>query len=256
MNRKETLQMLELPETATDLQIKKKLEEKLAHFEELSNNSPSAFLRRLNAQQLSKLVLIKKDILSLLQQPILPIKEINEVIMDDVEEEESSLTIPVILSSTSKGSIKKEKNITKTEISEPFAYLIRHTENQSVKPFPLFAGKNYIGRKIHASLKPFLALDDDEFVSRVHAVIYIDDKNPDGSFIDDSALSNEGKPSKNGTFLNGDNDRITGKVKINENDTIQIGETKLIFRINTTQLNKIVEEVEDKDYMHTVVIRI
>lgn len=256
MNRLEALSILELPENATDLQIKKVLEEKISYYEGLSKNSPSAFIRRLNAQQHSKLLLLKKDILSLLQ----PINSLPEVEVEDEKEQEeskelieddiSSLTIPVIFSTADKNREPKRN------VKEPVAFLIRHTENQSIKPFPLYAGRNYIGRKMNEELKPFLILADDDFVSRVHTVIYIEDKAPIECFIEDSAASNGGKASKNGTYLNGDEERITGKERLMENDTIQVGETKLILKFNNAQIDKIVEEVEDRDYMNTVFIKI
>ena len=244
MNYKEALIFLELPETATDKQIKKRLDEKQAFFERMSEQAPSAFLRRLNTQHLTKVMLIRKEGI-LLQQPIIIIDKKEETELN----EQALPTMPVILPSALKASFKKKP------VNEPLAFLVRHTENQSVKPFPLFSGKNYIGRKPHPSLKPFIALEDDEYVSRVHAVIYIDEKESVECFIDDSAVSNEGKPSKNGTFLNGNKQRITSKFPIKENDAIQIGETKLIIRINSKHINKIVEEVEDRDYMNTVIIR-
>ncbi|MEO8771056.1 MAG: FHA domain-containing protein [Ferruginibacter sp.] len=249
MKRKEALTFLELSETSTENQIKKRLEEKLKYYEGLSKNSPSAFLRRLNAQHLSTAILIQNHIHSVLPpQVTVPPGNAANKIKDSVNEEQNPVTMPVILSSALRASSKKE------EIKEPFAFLVRHTENQLVKPFSLFNGKNYIGRKPHPSFKPFIALEEDEFVSKVHAVIYVDEEQT-MCYIDDSSLSNEGKPSRNGTFLNGNKQRLTDKHKLTENDTIQVGETKLIFRMNTNHISKIVKEVEDTDYMNTVVIR-
>lgn len=254
MNRIEALSILELPENTPDQQIKKVLEEKINYFEGLSKNSPSAFLRRLNTQQHSKLLLLKKDILSLLQPtnslPQVEDEKEQEESKELIEDDISSFTIPVIFSTADKNREPK------SSVKEPVAFLIRHTENLSIKPFPLYVGKNFIGRKMNEELKPFLIIADDDFVSRVHTVIYIEDKTPIECFIEDSAASNGGKASKNGTYLNGDEERITGKERLMENDTIQVGETKLILKINNAQIDKIVEEVEDRDYMNTVFIKI
>lgn len=254
MNRKEALSFLELLENSSDQQIRKRLEEKISQFEELSNNSPSAFLRRLNSQHLSKLIVLQKDVLILLQKPvsIKPVKEEIDSKDNVMNDEISSLTMPVILPAALKGSFKKEV----IEEPKPVAFLVRHTEDKSIKPFPLFKGRNYFGRKQHPTLAPFLALEEDEFVSRVHAVLFSDGNGANDFYIEDSADSNEGKPSKNGTYINGNKERINGKVKLKEKDTIQIGETKLIFCMNTRQLDKIIEEIEEKDYMHTVVVRL
>jgi len=253
MNRKEALTFLELPESATDKQIKKKLEEKKDFFERLCEHAPSAFLRRLNAQHLSKLMLIQEEGVLASSQTAIDIPGSTDLVVldDSAEDNPTQHIMPVIISSALKPALAKEKE----PVKEPIAFLVRHTENQSVKPFPLFVGKNYIGRRQHPSLKPFIALEEDEYVSRLHAVIFLEDKEPAEFYIDDSALSNEGKASKNGTFLNGNKQKVTDKTLLNENDTIQIGETKLILRINKTHINKIVEEIKDLDYMHTVVIR-
>jgi hypothetical protein len=250
MNRKDALNFLGLPDSATDKQLRKCLEEKIEYYERLSQHAPSAFLKRLNAQHLARVQQIQKQVLSIQQQPLfVPEQQEPEVNVISVREDHSPLTMPVILNSSARVSKKKPP------VNEPVAFLVRHTENQSIKPFTVFAGKNYIGRKPHETLKPFIALEDDEFVSRIHAVIFVEAGETVACFIDDSAGSNEGKASKNGTFLNGDKMRISARTPLKENDTIQIGETKLIFRLNTANINKIVKEVQDRDYMHTVVIR-
>lgn len=248
MDRAEILKLLELPDNAGDLQIKKKFEERLSYYEDLSKNSPSAFLRKLNAQQLTKLELAKKDILECIQKIPVAEKPKQVQIKNADTENMASFTMPVILSS----SARKEKKAL-PEVIVPVAFLILHTENQPVKSFELFSGKTFIGRKVHPALKPLIVLDD-EYVSRLHAVIEIE--NDSNIYIDDSFLSNEGKPSKNGTFINGHKKRITSKTKINENDVIQVGETKLILKLNTRALDKIIDDVKDSEYMHTVVIRI
>ena len=251
MERKEILLLLDLPYDSPDQQIREKLNEKISYHETLSNNSPSAFLRRLNKQLLAKIMLIQKEIQNFLKQSALITENKVEISMPITEIEGESLTVPVILSSEIKHDWKKDI------VNEPVAYLIVHSEGQPVKPYPLFEGKNYIGRKMHPTLKPFVALEDDEFTSRVHAVVYIDN-NSDSRlfFIDDSAESNEGKTSKNGTFLNGNKQRITRRLKIEDHDTIQVGETKLIFRINAKSLDDIMKEVEKGNYIQTIVIRI
>lgn len=251
MTRKEALKFLDLPEYVTDKQFKKRLDEKLEHYGKLSEKAPSAFLRRLNSQHLSTAKLIQKDIFAFQSQQIIipPIQEELELSSDIGIDDDALLTTPVILPSKLKPPVKKNVE------PEPVAFLVRHTENQSVKLFSLYAGNNFIGRKMHPTIKPFIALENDEYVSRIHALIYIEEADPAGSYIEDSVLSNAGKPSKNGTFVNGNKQRLKEQLKIKENDTIQIGETKLILKMNTTNIHKIVEEVEDSDYMHTVVIR-
>ncbi len=251
MERKEVLLLLDLPDDSPDQQIGEKLNEKISYHETLSNNSPSAFLRRLNKQLLAKIMLVQKEIQNFLKKSAFIIENKVEISNHITDIEGESLTIPPLLSS----EIKQERE--KDDINEPIAYLIVHTEQLPVKPYPLFKGKNYIGRKTHPTLRPFVALEDDEFTSRIHAVVYVASNNNGRLFyINDSAESNEGKPSKNGTFLNGNKQRITQRLKIEDHDTIQVGETKLIFRINSKSLDDIMEEVEGRDYIQTIVIKI
>ena len=63
MERTEALAFLGLSESATSKQIKKRIEEKILHYEELSSRGASAFLRKLNLQHLSKVLLIQKELL-------------------------------------------------------------------------------------------------------------------------------------------------------------------------------------------------
>jgi hypothetical protein len=251
MTRKEALNFLGLPEIASFKQIKKRIEEKHSYYEQLSKTSPSAFLRRLNAQHLLKVVYIQKDILLLQNQPheILSLDPENELEGKDSKVSDSLQTMPVIVPPNVKAAEKKKI------VNTPPAFLIRHTENKELKAFPLLIGKNFIGRKVHASLKPFIALEDDEFVSRVHAVVSIETGDNIACYLEDSALSNEGKASKNGTFLNGNNTRLSNRIKLKESDTIQIGETKLIFRLNTTDIDDILRQVDKSKFMDTVIIK-
>ena len=73
-------------------------------------------------------------------------------------------------------------------------------------------------------------------------------------FLADDLASIGDKPSTNGTYLNGNEDRVTMKTPLRNNDTLQIGITKLMFRYNDNALEDILDDVAGKDYMHTVVI--
>lgn len=138
----------------------------------------------------------------------------------------------------------------------PIGWLVRHTENQSMKSFPLYAGKNFIGRKVQPGLKPFIEVEEDPFVSRVHAALYAEGAGPYTFYISDTSATNGGKPSKNGTYVNGSEERINTKVKLNEYDTVQIGVTKFVLRYKIADQKSMLDEVEDKGYMHTVVIKL
>ena len=103
MNRKDALTFLGLPESATDKQLRKRLEEKIEYYERLSQHAPSAFLKRLNAQHLASVQQIQKQVLSLQQEPLFTqANQQPEVNVDSVAEDHSSLTMPVILNSSAR----------------------------------------------------------------------------------------------------------------------------------------------------------
>jgi hypothetical protein len=249
MTKKEAMEFLELPEGATESQVKQRLLEKLEYYENLNETAPSDFMRRLNNKNVIKLRTIQEDISNWsLPEAKTEIQfELEEPATESDNAGETNLTMPIIISSGSKSSNRKIS-------TDPVAWLVRHTENKSAITFPLLPGKNYIGRKLHADLKPFLVLEDDTFVSRLHAIIEVETSNQCEVYLSESL--NGDKPSKNGTYLNGDNNRIIGRVRLKDNDTIQVGQTKLILRINThNNVNRIVEEVKKSKFMDTVVLR-
>lgn len=229
MNRKEVLEFLELPESATDNDIRIRMDDKLTYFQRLSENAPNEFLRKLHTSNTEKIRLMKSQLLG--------IGAGNETPVRQPQQYPSSQQAEPLQGSH------------KTEIG----WLIRHTENQSSKTFPLFYGRNYIGRNPQAGT-PTIVLDDDPYVSRTHALLEVININPLQIVISDEATANGGKASKNGTYINGDKKRITRRMTIGVNDTIQVGMTKLIIRLNNTSIHKIVQEVEESEYMKTVVI--
>ena len=139
---------------------------------------------------------------------------------------------------------------------QPIAWLIRHTENQSTTSYPVYSGKTYIGRKEKPGLAPFVRIGDDPYISKFHAVILAEPGRPATFYLADDAVAKGEKPSTNGTYLNGREGRITAKTQVKNNDTIQLGITKLVFRISDAELEDIVKDVARTSYMHTVIIDI
>jgi FHA domain len=258
MTKKEALDFLELSESASDSEIKAKLADKLSYFELLSEKSPSVFLRRIQEQNVAKVKLIQKESVQWSE-----IKEADKLPFIPEPEQKPVSNISVKVDSQPRpepAPYQDPAELSRTQVrakpgSEPAGWLVRHTENKSIKSFPVFAGKNFIGRKIQPGLKPFIEVEEDLFVSRVHAVLYVEGAAPYSFFISDTSSSNGGKPSKNGTYINGGGDRINGKIILHDYDTVQIGETKFVLRFDITDILKMQEEVEDKGYMHTVVIK-
>ncbi len=139
--------------------------------------------------------------------------------------------------------------------NNPAGWLVLHTEGVEPKTYPLKEGKNRIGRKTSSNI-PEVAVENDIYVSRNHAVIVVK-KTPqlDYEYIIVDNAEVLGKPSLNGTFINGNSERIGDKPeKLKDGDTIQIGITKFVL-----QGAKAAVDVEDAvrltsklDYAQTV----
>ena len=289
MDRKEALEFLELPEFATPAEIKAKLEAKLTYYEMLSEKAPSAFVRRLHtrnvarvkdimqasaswppaaAPQMTELVTLPEMIEDagppLAFEPMVveperpepPVIKARPSVLADPEpvREKPPVREPEPVVAAAKPIVREPASTAAVKPAKPelVGWLIRHTENQSPVSYPLYPGKNYIGRKEKPGFSPFVRVEEDPYISKIHAVIIAEGKS--AFFLADDLASIGDKPSTNGTYLNGNEDRVTMKTPLRNNDTIQIGITKLMFRYNDSALEDILDEVAGKDYMHTVVI--
>ena len=255
MTKQEAFEFLELEDSASVNEIKQRIADKLLYFEELSEKAPSDFLRRLNMQKLNKVKAIQQQAAEwYAAEPVLQEDSFvndNSLPSIDTDNEMHAGTTPIIVASGGRSTRRSKNNE-----PQPTAWLVLHTENQEIRTYPLYPGKNYIGRKQHPTLKPFLLIDEDPYISRVHAVIEVEDGNPYDYYITDSTFSNKVGVSKNGTYINGDEARITKKTKLIKNDTIQIGVTKLVLKYNDKHIKQIIEEVGDTRYVNTVKIDI
>jgi len=252
MQKNDSLEILELPETATMTEIKSRIAEKLSLFETLIEETKSEFLRRVYSKKMSVILEIEKETQNW-GPPVSGSTGLEKISMSDELEtlpdnEEMFLTRPVILSS------ERKKLEPVPIVPGPVAWLVRHTESKSAQTYPLFPGKNYIGRKLKPGLALFTVIDDDPYISRIQAVIYVEGSGSYNYFIADSAQDNEAKPSSNGTYLNGNKKRVSGKAPLKENDNIQVGLTKLVLKFNVPDIKKMVTEVEQSKYMNTVAI--
>lgn len=221
MTKAEIIEFLELPSNVTDKDIAKRGNEKLQYFNRLIETAPNEVLRKVYQKNREKILSIQEQF---------------------------------NFQYTENDTIVKSNSVNQTQKkAQPIAWLIRHTEYQDAKNFPIYLGINIIGR-VMQSEKNSILFEQDSFVSRRHAVLYA--QTPTNFTIEDSASANEGKASKNGTYLNGNPKRINQKISLKDGDTIQVGNTKLVFRLNDEPIHKIIHEVEDADYMSTVVINI
>ena len=235
MTRKEVLEFLELPDSSTDKDIRIRMNDKLTYFQRLSENAPNDFLRKLHTSNTEKIKTLQIEMLGA------------DAANNNRDAKNNHLPV---------SSYQYQEPVAQAQPNAlAVAWLVRHTENQSAKTFPLYYGKNFVGRA-NQPTNHTVVINDDPYVSRVHAMLDVISINPLQINVHDEAASNGGKPSKNGTYINGDDRRLSKKLTIRENDTVQIGTTKLIVRLNNTSIHKIVQEVEESDYMKTVVIDI
>lgn len=244
MTQQEAFVFLELPELASKTQIKLRLSEKLEYFEHLSEHAPSDFLRRINARHVEKVKHIQTAFFPWTTEDngvevILPLEP-----ADDLPEE--VFTEPLIITSGSKDDADT------TGQPKPAAFLIVHTENKEACHFPLYTGKNYLGRKAQPDMESFIAIEDDPYISRVHAVVYVEEGEPALCYLADTPEANLGKKSANGTYLNGKSTRIDRKEELADADTLQIGVTKLVFKYNTGSVRELLQQVSDSAYVPTV----
>jgi pSer/pThr/pTyr-binding forkhead associated (FHA) protein len=242
MTREEMFEFLELPEDTSESEILERINDKLIYFQRLSENAPNEFLRKLHTENIKKMEALQAQV-----QYKEPVKKIN---IDSQSTNYVSANAPVTtVYGSNPGQVQYEQS-NKTAV----AWLVRHTENQSTKTFPLFYGKNYIGRNPHPNAATII-LNEDPFVSRLHCLLEVTHLKPLQITVCDDAITN-GKASKNGTYINGNEKRLLKKVTISENDTLQVGMTKFAVKLNNTNVKKIVKEVEESDYMKTVIIDI
>lgn len=253
MNKKEALDYLDLSLAASPEEIEKRIREKLEYFRNLSENATSDFLRRLNRQNLLKVEAIKEDSLNwsrpvvnqidIHQDNITESEQVNEPVIETLQ----ALTTPVIITGGKSNSGNRIGN-------EPLAWMVRHVENMSSKVVPIFPGKYVIGRKNEPHSDNFIEIDGDVYVSRIHAILEV--KEDTTISIEDSPESNSGRASKNGTYVNGNAERISGRLVLKANDTVQIGITKMVLKINTNiRIEEVVDDVKKSKFMHTVVIK-
>lgn len=238
MTREEMLEFLEMPSTASEGDILERLEDKLTYFQRLSENAPNDFLKKLHNENVKKVKTLQSE---LLDKP--------------VQRKNQSTDYVSIDSNISSNYCDTSHNLKSAENNKTaVAWLVRHTENQSAKTFPLYYGKNFIGRNNHSSA-PTIILGEDPYVSRVHCLLEVININPLEITICDDAVFLS-KPSKNGTYVNGNEKRLLKKMILNENDTIQVGMTKFAVKGNNDSIKKIVREVEESEYMKTVIINL
>lgn len=225
-SKEEIANILNTSDAQQDSELLSIAEDKLVFFNNLIENAPSEYLRKIH----------KKNI-----------DEIKQVIKQLSEADKAK-----VHKSSSLNDDKKVKNNSYVETNQALALLVRHNENISSKSFELFQGDNFIARSSQ-NFEHEVLIENDLFVSRIHAVLKI---NNHSATISDAGI-NGFKESKNGVFINGYAKRIVKEYPLNEGDTIQIGNTKLVFKwINNHKRFDIEQEVNKTEYINTVIINL
>ncbi len=183
-------------------------------------------------------------------EPVVNISK-KETVKDLIEDK------PYVKGSDSEIIMKENKNPEK-EGEVVAGWVVVHTENRDHVTYELFVGDNVIGRPDgphHVDIK----IDEDPYVSRIHSFIKVT-KDTFHRFryeiFDDGSLRG-GVPSTNGTFVNTHKVPDIGGVFLKDGDTIQVGETKLVFKNTDTAVDyySAAQNVQGSDYTETVNVK-
>tara|TARA_Y100001968_G_C19298862_1_gene688020 strand:- start:166 stop:792 length:627 start_codon:yes stop_codon:yes gene_type:complete len=164
-----------------------------------------------------------------------------------------------ILSSSSSTINQPKKPSSFNPSSNKVGWFVTHTEGKKQEVFKLKEGVNYIGRLADGN-KPDIVVSGDEYVSRGHAHIMVQNINGEYEYtIFDNSNNQTGSASLNGTYINGDSSRLNGNSsgkKIMDGYTIQIGETKLVIKTPRTAKDDTHAKtiVSKMDFTRTIVI--
>jgi hypothetical protein len=232
MEKTEALDFIGLKEPLTEETVQKKYTERFNYYHMLYANAPNKVIEKIQQQNLEKLKQVK---MILLEEIVSRKKDFQERFFD-------ASFLPEAISAK-----QKEKEV--------LAWLVVHTEDKQTQTFDVFEGVNYIGRKKREEGAGSVILEDDPFVSRTHAFIKVKRLSNDTQFV---LYDGDGsKPSVNGVFLNGNEKRINQHCSLTENDTIQIGMTKLVLKIKKQDRSKTgeVEEVLRTDFIRTIDVK-
>lgn len=136
------------------------------------------------------------------------------------------------------------------KVSTPM--LVLHTEGRRPEYFIIKHGKNLIGRRTVEGFNTIVI--EDEYISRLHAVVEHDGLGQ--MFLYDIGEMQGQKPSTNGVYVNGNENRLPGKAVLRSGDAFQVGYTKLVLTYaETGQCDAEVEKVARTGFVPTVIIK-
>ncbi|WP_332369006.1 FHA domain-containing protein [Spirosoma telluris] len=159
--------------------------------------------------------------------------------------------------------IPEEEAPTQLQTRQPteLGWLIVKDEQTATQTFVLTMGVNVIGRQSNLSPSTHMIVTNDEFMSRPHCTltVRIGIQGNIEYLLQDGAAQHDGtwKLSRNGTYLNGEEQRLSefDCLYLSDGDIIQIGVTKLVLKTPALaqSVQKAYRQVEDMDYGRTVI---
>ena len=138
-------------------------------------------------------------------------------------------------------------------------WLIVHTEEKEPTSYELYLGDNFFGTEAEG-YSVEIPIKDDKYVSRSHANIKVskDFLHRFRYELFDNGTRRPQGPSTNGTYINGNEERLPkdGLVFLQDGDTIQVGETKLVFKTvnDVNDVEEAATSVINTDYTATVIL--
>lgn len=229
MNKAEALDFIGLKEPLTEEALQVRYTERFNYYQMLYANAPNKVIEKIQQQNLEKLSQARKVLLAEMASKQ---ADFNKRFLETAAEKKVEPSAP------------KQKALA--------GWLIVHTENRKTETFALYEGVNFIGRKKKEDGSYSIVLPNDPFVSRTHAFIKAKQAAGEWQF---ALYDGDGsKPSVNGVFLNGNEARIRQQCALSENDTIQIGATKLVLKTKKdgNSISGEIEEVLKTDFIRTV----
>jgi hypothetical protein len=223
------IELLEIEESAGAHQIAERLKDRHKYFTTLASTAPTVQLKAIYQKKLS-----------------------------DLQALASKYQVDL---SASSGSVKPQmaEQTPSSELAsraaQPQALLVLHTEGRPLQSFPLLIGVNILGRSQGTSGHTILI--DDDYMSRAHAVVEIISIKERSALLYDIGELPGNKPSTNGVYLNGHETRLTGKVSLSHNDTLQVGYAKLVLTYAAaTEQRDTVTAIGKKEHSKTVFIKV
>lgn len=223
------IELLEIDDSAGIEQIREKLKDRYQYFEVLVTTAPTSQLK------------------AIYQKKLVDLRALAEKYSLDLSAPSTPAAVPA---GTPTSAREFEPTQTTTQ-----ALLVLHTEGKPLQSFPLLSGINILGRR--QSVAGQTILIDDEYMSKAHAVVEMLSIQGRQALLYDVGELAGHKASTNGVYLNGRDQRITGKVSLNPGDTLQVGYSKLVLTYASSgRQQEATAAVGKTEHSKTVLIRV